>query len=115
MTIGYRVDCAAKRRGVGGREEGWAGLADEGGKKGVEADRLRLVCGTKSLLCCWPQAACLGLAVTQSLNPHPPTQTAPGTRLSAGPAFCLLSSEQNREPARGCPFALHAAMDGISQ
>jgi len=25
----------------------------------------------------------------------------------------LLSSEQNREPARGCPFALHAAMDGI--
>jgi hypothetical protein len=79
MTIGYRVVTVRSEGGwVDGKR---AGLADEGGKKGVEADRLRLVCGTKSLLCCWPQAACLGLAVTQSLNPHPP-------KLHPAPAFC---------------------------
>lgn len=68
-------------------------------------------------LCCWSQASLLGLAVSQSLNPHPhpPPQAAP-TRLLGGLwalPRCLLSSEQNREPARGCPFALYAAMDGI--
>jgi hypothetical protein len=97
--------------GVDGRERAGFGVG-RGGKK-RSGGRIVVVSVALNLFSVLLVPSQPAWSCSESISePTPtPTQAAPAC-LWALPR-CLLSSEQNREPTRGCPFALHAVMDGI--